>query len=94
MFPPKGIDDSQSLRCETLYIADYEHVNISSFAVLDQSALKYGRRTFLFSAMRELVCNGQLWARAVLKATSYSTIFDISMRLVREDQRHRRRYTC
>ena len=28
---------------------------------------KHGRRcTFLYSAMRELVCNGQLWARAAL----------------------------
>ena len=32
-----------------------------------QSASKHGRRTFLYSAMRELVCNGQLWARAVLR---------------------------
>ena len=28
-----------------------------------------------------------------LKATSHSTIFDIPMRPVREDQRHRRRFT-
>ena len=28
-----------------------------------------------------------------LKATSHSTIFDIPMRLLREDQRHRRRFT-
>ena len=27
--------DSKNLRCETLSIADYEYVNISSFAVLD-----------------------------------------------------------
>ena len=27
------------------------------------SASNHGRRTFLYSAMRELVCNGQLWAR-------------------------------
>ena len=27
------------------------------------------------------------------KATFHSTIFDIPMRLVREDQRHRRRFT-
>ena len=25
---------------------------------------KQGQRTFLYSAMRELVCNGQLWVRA------------------------------
>ena len=31
----QGSDDSKSLRCETLRIADYEYVNISSFAVLD-----------------------------------------------------------
>ena len=30
---------------------------------------------------------------APLKATSHSTIFDIPMRLVREDQRHRGRFT-
>ena len=30
----QGTDDSKNLRCETLYIGDYEHVNISSFAVL------------------------------------------------------------
>ena len=29
----------------------------------------------------------------VLKATSHSTIFDIPMRPVREDQKHRRRFT-
>ena len=28
-----------------------------------------------------------------LKATSHSTIFDIPMRPLREDQRHRRRFT-
>ena len=31
-----------------------------------QSASKQGQRTFLYSAMRELVCNGQLWARVAL----------------------------
>ena len=31
----QGTDDSKNLRCETLYIADYDYVNISSFAVLD-----------------------------------------------------------
>ena len=30
----QGTDHSKTLRCETLYIADYEHINISSFAVL------------------------------------------------------------
>ena len=30
-----GIADSQNLGCGTLYIADYEYVNISSFVVLD-----------------------------------------------------------
>ena len=30
----RGTDDSKNLRCETLYIGDYEYVNISSFAVL------------------------------------------------------------
>ena len=30
----------------------------------DQSASKHGRCTFPYSSMRELVCNGQLWARA------------------------------
>ena len=29
----------------------------------------------------------------LFKATSHSTIFDIPMRLVREDQRHRQRFT-
>ena len=28
-------DDSKNLRCETLHIADYEYVNIFSFAMLD-----------------------------------------------------------
>ena len=32
-----------------------------------QSVSKHGRRTFLYSAMRELVCNGQLWAIVVLR---------------------------
>ena len=31
-----------------------------------QSALKHGRRTFQYSAMGELVCSGQLWARVAL----------------------------
>ena len=30
----QGTDDSKNLRRETLYIGDYEYVNISSFAVL------------------------------------------------------------
>ena len=30
----QGTDDSKNLRCETLYIGDYEYVNIPSFAVL------------------------------------------------------------
>ena len=30
----KGTHDSKNLRCETLYIGNYEYVNISSFAVL------------------------------------------------------------
>ena len=30
---------------------------------------------------------------APIEATSHSTIFDIPMRLVREDQRHRKRFT-
>ena len=34
---------------------------------LNQSASKHGQRTFLYSAMRELVCNGELLARAALK---------------------------
>ena len=31
----EGTDDSKNLKCETLYIADYEYVNIASFAVSD-----------------------------------------------------------
>ena len=34
---------------------------------LNQNALKHGRRTFVCSAMGELVCRGQLWARAALR---------------------------
>ena len=30
----QGTDDSKNLRCESLYIGDYEYVNISNFAVL------------------------------------------------------------
>ena len=30
----QGTDDSKNLRCENLYIGDYEYANISSFAVL------------------------------------------------------------
>ena len=33
----------------------------------NQSASKHERRTFLYSAMRELVCNGQLWAKEALR---------------------------
>ena len=36
-------------------------------SVSRQSPSKHGPHTFLYSAMRELVCNGQLWARAILK---------------------------
>ena len=50
----QGTDDSKNLRCETLYIGDYEYVNISSFAVLgielwleDDSDLN--RKYFLYS---------------------------------------------
>ena len=31
----QGTNDLKNLRYETLYIADYKYVNISSFAVLD-----------------------------------------------------------
>ena len=34
-FPPQETDDSKNLRCETLYTADHEYINITSFAVLD-----------------------------------------------------------
>ena len=30
----QGTDESKNLRCETMYIGDYEYVNISRFAVL------------------------------------------------------------
>ena len=30
----QGTDDSKNLRCENLYIGDYEYVNNSSFALL------------------------------------------------------------
>ena len=30
----QGTDDSKNLRCETLYIGNYEYVNISSFTML------------------------------------------------------------
>ena len=30
----QGIDESKNLKCETMYIGDYEYVKISSFAVL------------------------------------------------------------
>ena len=39
----------------------------TEFNMSNQSALKHGRRTFLYSEMGELVCSGQLWARAALK---------------------------
>ena len=32
-----------------------------------QSASKHGRLTLLYSAMRELTCNGQLWATAAVR---------------------------
>ena len=35
-----------------------------------------------------LLCNGTLILVHTVKATSHSTIFDISMHLVSEDQRH------
>ena len=37
---------------------------------------------------------GFLTKRKSVKATFHSTIFHIPMRPVREDQRHRRRFTC
>ena len=37
------------------------------FGEIDQSALKHGRRTFLKSAMGELVRSGKLWASATLR---------------------------
>ena len=40
----------------------------------NQSALKHGRRAFLYSAMGELVCSGQLWARAALRQLSSSKV--------------------
>ena len=40
---------------------------LSIYQRLDQSASKRERRAFLYSTMRELVCNGQLWARVALR---------------------------
>ena len=41
----------------------------------NQSASKHGRRTFLYSAMGELVCSGQLWVRAALRQLrSYASV--------------------
>ena len=37
------------------------------FVLSNQSTSKHGQRTFPYSAMRELVYKGQLWARAVLR---------------------------
>ena len=54
---------------KTVKVYDFKLV----WVVLDpsvQSASKHGRRTFLYNAIRELVCNGQLWARAALEAAS------------------------
>ena len=45
-------------------------IQVTKSSQLDQSALKYGRRTFLESAMGELVCSGQLWARGPLETAS------------------------
>ena len=39
------------------------------YSRLKQSASKHGRRTFLCSAMRELVCDGQLWTRGSFAVT-------------------------
>ena len=33
-FSPKGLTTPKKMRYDTLYISDYEYVNISSFAVL------------------------------------------------------------
>ena len=35
--------------------------------LINQSASKHGLRTSLYSEMRELVCNGQLWANAIMR---------------------------
>ena len=43
-----------------------------------------------FLWQRRMVANRR---RKSFRATSHSTIFDIPMRQVREDQRHRRRFT-
>ena len=41
---------------EWCFIISIEHVGIG----FNKSALKHGRRTFLYSTMGELVCSGQL----------------------------------
>ena len=47
-----------------IIVQDFE---IVTFYVLFQSTSKHGRRTFQYSVMRDLVSNGQLWARAALR---------------------------
>ena len=42
-----------------------------------------------FQTLSKLLCNGNV----ILKATSHSTIFNIPMRPLREDQEHRYRFT-
>ena len=43
------------------------NLNMQKWHMYRQSASKHGLRTFPYSAMRQLVCNGQLWARAALR---------------------------
>ena len=50
----QGTDDCNNLRCETLYVADYEYVNISSFAVLD---MKRDRSLYSFKFIQSEASN-------------------------------------
>ena len=46
----------------------WRHQNFLSICKdFNQSTSKHGLRTFLYDTMRELVCNGQLWARAAVR---------------------------
>ena len=55
-------------KCLVGPVSDHVLINrVSKERALYQSALKHGRRTFLYSAIGEQVCSGQLWERAALK---------------------------
>ena len=60
-------NNAPKIAMKTKLLFSFKKPIVGDRPMVVQSASKHGRRTFLYSAVTELVCNGQFWARADLR---------------------------